>query len=245
MLVDSGGALGSFESKGMHSGIDIGEDVVSPYLWSRGIKRIDVIALTHAHQDHMGGLPAILDNFQVGELWVGRDIGSAPYQHVLEIARERGVRVVHLIQGDTFAHGNVSGAILWPEDSSENPEPKNDDSLVIRLTEGSQSLLLTGDIEKPSERKILDEDQTVGASFLKVAHHGSKTSTIEPFLAAAHPSVAAISVGRDNGFGHPSPEVVERLEAAGVRIYRTDRDGAITVATDGRTLTANSYLHPN
>jgi competence protein ComEC len=123
---------------------------------------------------------------------------------------------------------------LWPDDLGEGQSAKNDDSLVMRLTDGSQSLLLAGDIERPSERKILAEDQTVSVNFLKVAHHGSKTSTTDHFLSAAHPAFAAISAGRDNSFGHPSPEVTERLEAAGVRVYRTDRDGAITAITDGR-----------
>jgi competence protein ComEC len=245
MLVDAGGTLGSFHAGGMRSGLDIGEDVVSPYLWSRGLKQIEVVALTHAHQDHLGGLPAILENFRVRELWVGRDIESAAYRQVLAIARQRGVRVLHTKQGDSFARGIVSGSVLWPEDLTENQTAKNDDSLVMRLTDGSQSILLPGDIERPSERKILAEDQVVGANFLKVAHHGSKTSTIEPFLSSSHPAFAAISVGRDNGFGHPSPEVLERLQAAGVRVYRTDRDGAITATTDGQTLAVSTFLRAN
>jgi competence protein ComEC len=105
--------------------------------------------------------------------------------------------------------------------------------------------LLAGDIERPSERTILAENQAVGANFLKVAHHGSKTSTIDAFLSGVHPAVAAISVGRNNSFGHPSPEVIERLESAGVRVYRTDRDGAITATTDGRTLTVSTFLNAN
>ena len=243
MLVEGGGALGNFSSGGMHTGIDIGEEVVSPYLWSRGLKQIEVVALTHAHQDHLGGLPAVLQNFRVQELWVGRDINVAVYQRLLALARERGVRVVHLKQGDTFVRGSVSGNILWPEDLTEGQSAENDDSLVMRLSDGSRSMLLTGDIERPSERRILSEGQTVEADFLKVAHHGSKTSTIEPFLSSAHPLLAAISVGRNNNFGHPSQEVMERLEAAGVRVYRTDRDGAITATTDGRTLIVSTFLH--
>jgi competence protein ComEC len=113
----------------------------------------------------------------------------------------------------------------------------------MRLTDGSQSMLLSGDIERPSERRILAENEIISANFLKVAHHGSKTSTIEPFLSKSHPAFAAISAGRDNGFGHPSPEVVERLKAAGVCVFLTDRDGAITATTDGRTLTVSSFLH--
>jgi len=243
MLVDAGGALGSFHAGGMRSGLDIGEDVVSPYLWSRGLKQIEVVALTHAHQDHIGGLPAVLENFRVQELWVGRDIETAIFQQVLAIARQRGVRVIHMKEGDSFDRGTVSGNILWPEDIAENQTAKNDDSLVMRLTDGSQSILLPGDIERPSERRILAENEAVGANFLKVAHHGSKTSTIEPFLSSSHPAFAAISAGRDNSFGHPSPEVVERLQAAGVRVYRTDRDGAITATTDGQSLTVSTFLH--
>jgi competence protein ComEC len=243
MLVDAGGELLNFGHGGMHSGIDIGEDVVSPFLWSRGLQRIDVIALTHAHEDHLGGLASVFENFRVGELWVGRDVDTAAYRRVLAIARARGVPVRHLRQGDSFNEDGVAGNILWPDDLSEGRAAKNDDSLVMRLKDGAESFLLAGDIERPSERRILNEDQTVGINFLKVAHHGSKTSTTDAFLAAAHPSFGAISVGRDNSFGHPSPEVVERLEEAGVRIYRTDRDGAITASTDGSSLTVSTFLH--
>lgn len=243
MLVDAGGEPGTFHSGDMRSGIDVGEDVVSPYLWSRGLKQIDVVALTHAHEDHLGGLPAILENFKVGELWVGRDIHSAAYRRVLEVARARGVLIRHLKQGDSFSTDGVTGNVLWPEDDSEGQTARNDDSLVMRLCDGTQSLLLPGDIERPSERKILSEDETVGVNFLKVAHHGSRTSTTDSFLEATHPAFGAISVGRDNSFGHPSPEVIERLESAGVRVYRTDRDGAITALTDGKTLTVSTFLH--
>jgi competence protein ComEC len=227
----------------MRSGIDIGEDVVSPYLWSRGLKRIDVIALTHAHEDHLGGLPAIFENFRVGEFWVGRDIHSPAYRQVLATARAHGVLVRHMKQGDSFSEDGVAGSVLWPDDLSEGQSAKNDDSLVMRLTDGVESFLLAGDIERPSERRILAKDQSVGVSFLKVAHHGSKTSTTDPFLSAAHRAFAAISVGRDNIFGHPSPEVTERLEAAGVRVYRTDRDGAITAITDGSALNVSTLLN--
>ncbi len=245
MLVDAGGEIGSFHAGGMRSGIDIGEEVVSPYLWSRGVKRIDVIALTHAHEDHLGGLPAVLENFRVGELWVGRDIQTEAYRHVLAVARARGVRILHRKQGESFTFDGVEGNILWPDNLDEGKSAENDDSLVMRIKDGSQSLLLTGDIERPSERKILAENQGVSVTFLKVAHHGSKTSTNEPFLSAAHPAFAAISVGRNNSFGQPSPEVVDRLDAAGVRVYRTDLDGAVTAKTNGTSMSVSTFLHPN
>jgi competence protein ComEC len=242
MLVDGGGDLGNIHEGGMHSGLDMGEDVVSPYLWSRGLKQIDVVALTHAHMDHLGGLPAILQNFRVRELWVGRDIEIEAYRHLLAVARERGVLVRHMKKGDTFQMDKISGSVLSPEDLDDSPMVKNDDSLVLRLADGSQSVLLAGDIERPSERRFLAENQAVNVSFLKVPHHGSKTSTTEPFLEAVHPAFAAISVGWNNSFGHPSPEVLDRLEAAGVRVYRTDRDGAITATTDGQSLNVSTFL---
>jgi competence protein ComEC len=242
MLVDAGGEIGTFHSGGMRSGIDVGEDVVSPYLWSRGVKRIDVVALTHGHEDHLGGLTAVFENFRVGEFWVGRDVQSAAYRQVVALARAYGVPVRHLKQGDSFSEDGVAGSVLWPDDLSEGQSAKNDDSLVMRLSDGAETFLLPGDIERPSERKILAEEQLTGVNFLKVAHHGSKTSTTDPFLAAARPQFAAISVGRDNVFGHPSVEVTDRLEAAGVRVYRTDRDGAITASTDGKTLSVSTFL---
>jgi competence protein ComEC len=241
MLVDGGGEVGVFHSGGMRSGIDVGEDVVSPYLWSRGLKKIDVVALTHAHEDHLGGLPAIFENFRVGEFWVGRDVQSAAYRQVLASARAHGVPIRHLKEGDTFSEDGVPGSVLWPDDLSEGASAKNDDSLVLRLTDSAESFLLAGDIERPSERRILADAEPVDVNFLKVAHHGSKTSTTDAFLFAAHPAFAAISVGRDNSFGHPSTEVTERLEAAGVRLYRTDRDGAITASTDGTALSVSTF----
>jgi competence protein ComEC len=211
-------------------------------LWSRGIQRLDVVALTHAHLDHLGGLPAVLENFRVRELWVGRDIEIAAYRDLQALAKQRGVVVRHLERGDNFQADDISGAVLAPEDLNESPVVKNDDSLVLRLADGSQSMLLSGDMERPSERRILEEEQNVSVNFLKVAHHGSKTSTTEEFLQAVHPAYAAISVGRDNGFGHPAPEVVERLQAEGVRVFRTDRDGAITAVTDGQVTRVTTFL---
>ena len=174
MLVDGGGEIGTFHAGGMRSGIDVGEDVVSPYLWSRGLKKIDVVALTHAHEDHIGGLPAIFENFRVGELWVGRDIHSAAYRELLAAARAHGVAVRHLKQGDLFSEDGVSVCVLWPENLSEGQSAKNDNSLVLRLADGAESFLLAGDVERPSERRILAEEQPVQINFLKVAHHGSK-----------------------------------------------------------------------
>ncbi len=118
----------------------------------------------------------------------------------------------------------------------------NDASLVLRLTDGQVHLLLTGDIEKHTEEKLVEEHAPLAADFLKVAHHGSKTSSTEGFIAAVAPRFAVVSVGESNPFGHPSESVVERFEQHGVRLLRTDRDGAITALTDGTNLSVRTYV---
>jgi competence protein ComEC len=241
MLVDAGGLPGAGYVRGMRPGLDIGEDVVSPFLWSRGLKRIDTIVVTHAHEDHLGGMPAVLRNFRVGELWVGRDEDAPAYRNVLAEARAKGVPVIHRLRGEHFDWAGVRLSVLWP-DSSDPARARNDDSLVLRLKDGEDSFLLTGDIERAVERSILANRDELAANFLKVPHHGGKTSSTPAFLDAVHPAIAAISVGEANPFGHPSPDTIERILAEGTRLFRTDRDGAVTITTDGRSMNVRSFL---
>ncbi len=244
MLIDGGGSYGAPWIGGVRTGFDVGEQVVSPYLWQRGFKSLDMVALTHAHQDHLGGLGAVLENFRVRELWVGRDVASLAYQALLIRARARGVRVVHRIRGEAFDWDGVAGRVLWPDTSEEAPAAKNNDSLVLRVEHGRMALLLPGDIEAAVERELLNDGDPLAAEFLKVAHHGSKSSTGADWLAAVAPRTAAISVGENNPFGHPHPDVLERLRAAGVIVLRTDRDGAIRALSDGQTLRTRCFLRP-
>jgi competence protein ComEC len=246
MLMDGGGLSGSEEVHGTRSGSDIGEEVVSPYLWSRGIKRIDVIALTHAHHDHLDGLHAVLQNFRVGELWVGRDEKTPAFVSLLEDAHAHGVKVVTETQGQQFNFDGVAGSVLWPVDVSTVTKAANDNSMVVRVQDGDEKFLLPGDIEKRAENDLVDENAELAADFLKVPHHGSRTSSTDAFVAAVAPKVAVVSVGVDNPFGHPVAAVVERYRAAGVRFLRTDRDGAVTATTDGKSLVVTTYAeqHP-
>ena len=242
MLVDGGGLAGSEWVKGMRSAPDIGEEVVSPYLWSRGIQRLDVVALTHAHEDHLGGLPSVLENFAVRELWIGREEDTHEFSNLLAVARRRGVRIVHKTEGDAIGWGGVRGEILWPPAAEASAGASNDDSLVMRFADGATSFLLTGDIEQREERAIVDEGSPLAADFLKVPHHGSKTSSTVPFLDAVRPRVAVVSVGENNAYGHPSESVVERYAEDGVRLLRTDRNGAVTTLSDGRGLSVQAFV---
>jgi competence protein ComEC len=247
MLIDGGGLAGSEWARGYRTGPDVGEEVVSPYLWSRGLKHLDVVALTHAHHDHLDGLHAVLQNFRVGELWIGRDEETPAFNALLDEARARGIRIVHRVSGEQFQWGGVAGTVLWPPDSTSVPEASNDDSLVMRLTDGDVHFLLTGDIQAPVEDKLAADRVPLAAEFLKVPHHGSKTSSTPAFLAAVAPRVAAVSVGEGNQFGQPVESVVQRYAEAGVRLLRTDRDGAITVLTNGQSLEVHTFteVHPN
>jgi competence protein ComEC len=195
------------------------------------------VALTHAHQDHLGGLIAVLENFRVGRLWIGREVASPTLAKLEELARAKKIPIEHEIRGKTFAWDGVEGEFFWPEmPSTETASAaKNNDSLVLRLRYGNRTILLPGDAEKEAERAILAEsdEHSLQADVLKIGHHGSKNSTMPDFLAAVRPRVAIISAGEENPYGHPSPELLERLEAAGVRVVRTDRDGAVQVRTDG------------
>ncbi len=246
LLIDGGGAFGGFPGHEEQQGVDPGEEAVSPYLWWRGFQRLDVVALTHAHQDHLGGLTAVVENFRVGKLWIGREVSTAALARLEGLAREKKIPIEHELRGKKFSWDGAEGEFLWPESSRGETalSAKNDDSLVLRLRYGNQSLLLPGDAEKESERAILAENNANGlrADVLKIGHHGSKNSTMPEFLAAVQPRIAIISSGEGNPYGHPSPELLERLEKAGVRIYRTDSDGAVHVLTDGTRLKISCFV---
>jgi len=246
MLIDGGGQAGAEAISGERSGPDTGEDVVSPYLWSRGIKRIDVVALTHAHHDHLDGLHAVLANFRVGELWIGRDEETPAFLALLGEARARGTKIVQQIQGHDFDWDGIKAHVLWPVDISLVTKPSNDNSLVMTLDDGLVNFLLPGDIEKKVENELVAEDAPLKADFLKVPHHGSKTSSTDAFVAAVAPKFAVVSVGDGNQFGHPVDSVVARYAEAGVRFLRTDRDGEVTALTDGKTLAVQTFAeqHP-
>jgi competence protein ComEC len=226
-------------------GSDPGEEAVSPYLWSRGFQKIDVVALTHAHQDHLGGLNAILENFRVGQLWIGRELHNPALAKLEAQAKARHIPVEYEARGKQFSLDEVQGEFLWPENSVADTSvaAKNNDSLVLRLKYRNRTLLLPGDVEKQAEHTMLQENSAdLRADVLKVGHHGSKNSTIQEFLDAMAPTIAIISSGEDNPYGHPSPELLERLEASGARVLRTDQHGAVHILTDGDGLEISSFV---
>ncbi len=234
MLIDAGGfpGMGRMVRKPQ---LDVGEDVVSPYLWSRRIRRLDYAVLTHGHSDHMGGLPSVLDNFRPRALWIGAEPETAEWRIVRQHAAMDKVRILALNR--TFSPVTIGGArvrVLAPsKDYVPGEAPHNNDSLVLEVTYGQRSILLTGDAERPIEDDMLADGELHRVTLLKVGHHGSKTSSSEEFLSQVNPKFALISDGYKNQFHHPNPEVLERLAQHHVQVFRTDQRGLITFRTDG------------
>jgi competence protein ComEC len=237
LLVDAGGLVGASPD----SNFNVGEDVVSPVLWSLGIWHLDAVALTHAHMDHIGGMPAVFANFHPRELWVGPEPDAAVYKNLLAQASALGTVVKKQTAGESFSFGGADFRVLAPA-SGYHPgsTPVNNDSLVLHVSYGSTSALLEGDAEAPSEARMVSSGG-LHADLLKVGHHGSRTSTTPAFLAAVHPSFSVISVGRRNFYGHPRHETLEKLQGAHVTTYRTDMLGMTTFDLDGSRVTAHTW----
>jgi competence protein ComEC len=232
LLVDAGGPIGPGGSQ-----LDFGEDVVSPYLWTRELSHLDAVAITHGHSDHIGGMTAVLKNFQPKELWIGLLPPSAALENLISTANSLGIQVVRRWEGDEFEFGGAHVGVLFPpRDWPVGEKPRNNDSMVLRIAYGGSSVLLEGDAEKQVERRIAALHYP-RASLLKVGHHGSANATTPELVDSARPAFAIISVGSGNSFGLPRKETLSKLSQAGTRVYRTDLDGMVTFYLDGRSVT--------
>lgn len=242
MLIDGGGFYGAT--------FDTGRDIIAPYLWSRGIKKIEYVLLSHPQRDHAKGLRFIVENFGVKEfIWSG---GGELDEELSAILKDRGVAVREVnSKSEPLVAGMATLSVLAPSLevlslAGDKDFDVNEASLVVRLDYGERSLLFTGDIGGRAEAALLagykGNPDILDVDIVKVPHHGSRYSSTERFIDALSPMAAVVSLGGSNIFGFPHPDTVGRYDEAGVRLYRTDIDGAVTVVTDGDVITIKGYL---
>jgi competence protein ComEC len=224
LLVDAGGSR--------DSRFDPGERRVAPELWRRGVHRLDALVVTHAHPDHVGGAPFLMRAFRVAELWEGPAPLRDPAWRRVEagLSESRSTRVT-VAEGMGLDWDGVRISVLGPQRPRRPPlRVRNEDSIVLDVAFGEVHLLLTGDVVGEAERSL----RVPRSFFLKVPHHGSRSSSGSALLAGAGARLAVVSAGAHNPFGHPHPEILERYRRSGALVLRTDRDGTVRVATDGQ-----------
>ncbi|MBI5199437.1 MAG: DNA internalization-related competence protein ComEC/Rec2, partial [Nitrospirae bacterium] len=247
MLIDGGGTFDKRSStlSAQTEGFDIGKRVLAPYLWDKGIKRIDYIVLSHPASDHIGGLTYVIKKFEIGEVWINGDPAMKGFQEFLRIIEEKGIPVMVVKRGDALLRDGYNIYVLHPypefyPDTGKS-SGQNNRSIVLKVVYKNRSFLFPGDIEKEAEDDLIHLGKWLKADIIKVPHHGSKTSSTEEFLSMVQPEVAVVSSGRDNIFKHPNPDVIERYERSGTRIYRTDGDGAVIIRSDGENLKVETF----
>ncbi len=217
--------------------VDDGSLVVS-YLQKQGVEQLEYVFCSHAHEDHVGGLAAVLAYFPANHVYSPvTQAGSTCFKNFVKYTQQQGLQVEVPAVGTAWQLGGAAVQLLGPVAQYDDP---NNTSLVLRIDYGSTSFLLTGDMETTAERDLVSSGANLKADVLQVGHHGSSTSTSYVFLNAVLPEIGVISCGVNNSYGHPHEETLSILRDAGVDLYRTDLLGTITVASDGQNYTIGS-----
>lgn len=223
------------QNNGQNMLIDAGNNddgvKIVEYLKSMGISKIDYLIGTHPHEDHIGSLDDVINNFDIGSIYMPKVANTTKtFEDVLDAIENKNLTVKEPTIGETFNMQDAKFKILW---AGTNSEDLNSCSIVLKLTFGNLSYLFTGDIEEEGENEIINRGEDIKASVLKIAHHGSRSSSSSLFLDKVSPKIAVIMVGKENSYGHPNKKILDRLKEKNIEVYRTDTDGTILITSDG------------
>lgn len=229
MLIDAGPADSS--------------EAVTDYLTSQNVSEISYLVATHAHEDHIGGMPPVIMQFPVKTVIMPNvQTNTATFENLLDTVAAQGLQITTPVPGETLRIGRSQVTLLAPLKPYQ--DNLNDSSVVLRLDHGEHAFLFMGDAESVVENDLMAAGLPLEADVLKVSHHGSKYASKNAFLKASAPEYAVISVGRDNSYGHPSQEALQSLTNNGSHIYRTDQDGTIVFSSDGKNISIYTVQSP-
>lgn len=218
------------------AGTNAGANDLVKDLKNRGIKTIDIAIATHPHEDHIGGMDEVLENFDVKSFYAPKVAHTTKtYENMLKAVKNEGLKIKQIKEGTKIYLGKDTEVQVYSPVKSQYEE-LNNYSPVMKISYGQNSFMFTGDAESLVEKEILNENKDLKADVLKLGHHGSHSSTSEEFLKAVDPSIAIVSCAKDNKYGHPHKETMSNLKKAGITVYETFRDGDITISSNGKKL---------
>ncbi|MCT4605668.1 MAG: MBL fold metallo-hydrolase [Marinisporobacter sp.] len=214
-------------------------DLVVNYLKNQGINQLDYVIGTHPHEDHIGGLDAVINNFDIGKVYMPKVTHtSKTFKDVITAIKKKGLKITNPTVGGIIPLGDAKGVILAP--NSKEYKDYNDYSIVLKLTYGNTSFLFTGDAEGLSEKEMMRNGLDLSADVLKLGHHGSHSSTTIDFLNKVNPKYAVIMTEIGNDYGHPHKETMDKLKNKNIPVYRTDESGNIVATSDGNKISFNA-----
>jgi competence protein ComEC len=217
------------------AGTNASANTLIGYLKAENIKKLDYLILTHPHEDHIGGADVVIDTFNIGTVLMPKVTSNTKtFKDVVTSMNKKSLKAKLPVVGDSFKLGEASCNILGPINTVVGD--LNTYSIVLKLTFGSNKFIFTGDAQVSNEKDMINKGMDLSADVLKLGHHGSRTSTSQQFLDKVNPKYAVISCGIKNDYGHPHKEVMQRLQAKKIKVYRTDENGTIVCTSDGKNI---------